>query len=85
MTEFQKKVKEALAGSSVSPDKMVCKRDGKVEVKRSYFYHHGATAEKWAVRVREVLEAVGYEVEVDSRDDWANWPKTSYLVAIVGN
>ena len=85
MTGFQKRVKEVLADSNVYPEKMVCKRNGMVEVKKSYFYRHGDSAEKLAVQVQKVLEAKGLEVMVDSRDDWAAWPKTSYFVAIVGN
>ena len=85
MTEFQKRVKKVLEDSSVYPDKMVCKRNGMVEVKKSYFYRCGDSAEKLATRVQKVLEAEGVEVMVDSRDDWAAWPKTSYFVAVVGN
>ena len=85
MTKFQKRVKEVLAGSDVYPEKMVCKRDGKVEVKVSYFYRHGQTGKELAVKVQKVLEANGVETRVGYYDDWNAWPKTSYFVAVVGN
>ena len=85
MTEFQKRVKEILAESTVYPEQMVCKRDGKVEVKKSYFYRHEYSAEKFAAQIQKVLVAEGLKVMVASRDDWARWPTTSYFVAIIGN
>jgi len=84
MTKFQKRVKEDLEESGVYTDKVVCKRNGTVEVKRSYYFRNGNTAEKWALQVKKGLESTGLSVKVDSRDDWERWPKTSYFVAIVG-
>lgn len=85
MTKFQKRVKEVLLKESrVYPDKVICKRDGKVEVKKSYFYRMGNSAEGLATQVYGDLKRAGLEVMVDSRDDWAAWPKTSYFVAVVG-
>ena len=85
MTEFQKRVKKVLEASKIYPDRVVCKRNGMVEVKRSYFYRHGDSAEKFAARIQKILESEGLKVMVDSRDDWARFPTTSYFVAIVGN
>ena len=85
MTKFQKSVRKVLEESRVYPDKMVSKRNGMVEVKKSYFYTFGNSAEKFAAQVTKVLEEAGMEVLVDSRNEWARWPKTSYFVAVVGN
>ena len=81
-TQFQKQVKKHFTESDYA-DKIVCKQDGSVEVKHSYFYRHGNTAEKWADRVKSNLEKAGFKVEVDSRDDFRQWPADSYFVAIV--
>ena len=83
MTKRQKRIREALRESNVWPEKVICKRDGSVEVKKSYFYHHGQTCEKLAEKVKEVLLAGGLKVAVESRDDYATWPTTSYLVCII--
>jgi len=84
VTKFQKRVKKDLETSGVYADKVVCKRNGMLEVKKGYFYRLGDSAEKWADRVKAGLISTGLSVLVDSRDDWAAWPKTSYFVAIVG-
>ena len=83
--EFKKLVKKILAESSeIFPDKIVCKADGSIEVKRGYFYTHGYSAEKWAEKVKTELESAGLKVTpVNHRDDWREWPKDSYFVAIV--
>lgn len=84
MTKFQKRVKEDLEESGVYADKVVCKKNGTLEAKKSYFYRMGNTAEKRAAQVKKGLESTGLSVKVDSRDDWMTWPKTSYFVAVVG-
>ncbi len=85
MTKFQKTVKEVFDSPiGVYPNKMVCKKDGTVEVKKSFFYTHGQTAEKWAENVKRAILATGFSVEVEGYQDWNAWPKTSYFVAVVG-
>lgn len=80
-TEFQKQVKKELQENpSIFTDSIVCKKDGSVEVKKSYFYSHGYDAEKWAAKVSAAL-TVAHNVQ--GRDDWAAWPKTSYFTAII--
>ena len=82
--KFKKLVKKILDESSeVFADKVVCKVDGSIEVKRGYFYAHGYSAEKWAEKVKTELENAGLKVSVSNRDDWRTWPKDSYFVAIV--
>jgi hypothetical protein len=83
-TKFQKAVKQAVeVEGAVYADKVVCKADGSVEVKHSFFYRHGNTADKWATKVFQALEAVGIESRVDAREDFRQWPAESYFVAIV--
>lgn len=81
MTQQQKAIKAKLAESDIYPDKVVCKKDGTVEVKDSYFYRHGRSAETWSERVMEVLGDTAELVE--ARDDYKQWPGTSYFVAVV--
>lgn len=51
-------------------------------VKRSFFYHHGMSAEKWASNAQAKLEAMGSTVRLcEAREDWRAWPSTSYFVA----
>jgi len=82
-TQFQKQVKQILS-ERVSSDKIVCKIDGSLEVKKSYFYRHGYSAEQWAEKISLILEeALMRYIQVDSYDDWNDWPKDSYFVALV--
>ena len=83
MTEKQKQIKQALEASYIYPDKVVCHRDGKVSVKKGYFYRHGGTSRKWADKVLIALKDVGAVELIDYRDDWQVWPKDSYFVAVV--
>lgn len=72
MTPRQRAVKQAvLASESLDAEKVVCKRNGTVEVKHGYFYRHGNTADGWAGRVKKVLDAAGISANVYGRDDWA--------------
>lgn len=81
---FKKNVKTILENSpEIFADKIICKSDGSVEVKRSYFYRHGMTAYKWAEKVQVELEKNGLKVNVSNEDRYNDWPKDSYFVAIV--
>lgn len=85
MTPFQKQIKKTLDSQNVAHhDAVVCKKDGSVEVKRSYFYRPSGGAGQWADDVSAQLRTSGvYAFTVECRDDFRNWPTTSYLVAIV--
>jgi len=65
---------------------IVCKKDGTVEIKSSYFYRHGNTSIKHGEAVTQQLQheqaPTGWKV-VDTRDEWKSWPKTSYFIAVV--
>jgi len=84
MTPAQKTIRKLLDESpSVFADKVTCKRSGDVEVRRSYFYTFGESAEGWAARVDAALQAAGIRARVTARDEFAQWPKQSYWCAIV--
>lgn len=84
-SQFQKSVKAAVesAEAKVCVDAVTCRKDGTVLVRRSYFYTHGRTAESWANEVSADLTAAGIAHSAKGRDDYANWPKTSYFTAII--
>ena len=85
-SKAQKEVKKVYHPDtgSAPASRVVCKKNGDVEVKKGYFYCHGNTADKWAARVEADLKAAGVKfVNVYGRDDWAVWPKDSYFVAVV--
>lgn len=78
-----KTLKDALEIADMHPDKVSRRRDGRFNVRSGFFYRGGRTAEGWAKKVEAALKAVGFKVEVDAREEWAAWPKTSYFNAIV--
>ena len=82
-TEFQKQIKKELLESNnifINNEDIKCKKSGEVEVRRSYFYRHENTAQKWVENITGLLTT---PANVKGRDDWAAWPKTSYFVAII--
>jgi hypothetical protein len=82
--EFKKSVKKILEESpNVFADKITCKSDGSIEVKRSYFYRHNMSVYKWAEKVKAELETNGLTVDVSNEDRYNVWPKESWFVAIV--
>jgi len=84
MTPFQKSVKQALANqTNVNPDTVIAHKNGSLSAKRSCFYTHGNTADKWAAKVAAELTAAGISAHVYGQDAWAAWPKTSYFVAVI--
>ena len=87
MTKRQKEIKTKISEAAVYPDEgqVICHKDGTVSVKRSYFYQHGQSAGSWGEKVVQELRNVGCIVAlVETRDDYNNWPKTSYFVAVIG-
>jgi ribosomal protein L22 len=79
-TTFQKQVKQAILDNTM-PDHIICKRDGSVTVKKSYFYRMGRTPEKLAAGIEQALASANITANVQAYDAFAQWPKTSYLVA----
>lgn len=84
-TPWQKQIKSAVQNdTNVLPDEVTCRQDGTVEVRRSYYYRHGMTAEQWGKVVQKAVEPTCGRV-VETRDEYRHWPGTSYFVAIVVN
>jgi len=84
MTPQQKTIRKLLEESpSLFADKVTYKNDGRVDVRRSYFYTFGETAEDWAAKVAAALKAAGITAHVDARDEFAHYPKQSYFCATV--
>jgi hypothetical protein len=64
--------------------------DGVFKFKRSYFYRHGSSADKYAASIeasiKKLSEKLGIKLEpkiIDASDSWAAWPKTSYFKASI--
>jgi hypothetical protein len=64
-------------------DRVIFKKDGTVEFRRSYFYRHGMDADQFAAAVEKRATKAGLNVMLtDSGDRWAPWPRDSYFWAI---
>ncbi len=85
MTKWQKQVKVAVAnGTTIWPDRVICRQDGSVEMRRGFFYRHGMTADKWAADVKAALESEGLEYgAVEAEECYREWPADSYFAARV--
>ena len=70
------KVVEELEKAGFSTDHITAHKDGSFTWKRSFFYTHGNSARKLAMRMKEALPIT----IVEAYDDWKEWPKTSYFV-----
>lgn len=81
MTDFQKRVKAVLSDHGDNGPR--CKKDGSVEVRRSYFYRMGMDEEKYAGLILEKLARKAVPAYVRGEDHYHNWPKTSYFVAVI--
>jgi len=77
----KKQVKEAviIASGQVHSEKTIAKQDGTYEVRKSFFYTHGGSSEKWAEKVSNTLPGVRV---VTSTEYWKAWPKTSYWATL---
>ena len=64
------------------PHKIVRKKNGTFELRRSYFYTHGTTQEDWGRWVMGKLPAGQFEL-VETDNSWNAWPKDSYFSAFV--
>jgi len=82
MNQLQMRIRQILVGqTTVNPDRIICRRDGTVEIRRVY-YHRSATPSEWAEKVRQVLASNGVQCRVAGSEIWAAWPRDSYLVAV---
>ncbi len=65
---------ETLAG------RVITHKDGTFSARRTYFYRHGQTADKFADEVSVAIFDAGFKfTQVDLEDHWAQWPKDSYF------
>ena len=79
----KKKTKEAMTilAGEVHADRMLSKRDGTFEMRFGFFYRHGKTSEKMAIRV---LQYGGASVKIVNHSErWQAWPKDSYWSVFV--
>lgn len=71
-------IKSKLHAAGLHPDKLGIRgRDGAVVYRRSYFYRHGGGPEKIA---EVILKAIPEATILETHDEWAAWPKTSYFM-----
>jgi hypothetical protein len=80
---FQNAVKAALADADCQIDRVICRKNGNIEIKRSYFYRFDYSAARYAADAADVLESAGISARVSSEDRRAEWPKASYFVAVI--
>jgi len=80
MNRSQRKLK-AYVRDNAFVDKVMCCRDGSVELRKYFFYRMGKTAESWGGKVQcwlpeewKLLRTV---------EEWRQWPKDSWFVAVV--
>ena len=70
-------IREALGWAY--PDKVITKKDGSFEARKTFFYRHGGSAETWADTVVKAVAAQGFDPTVVRCEEvWRDWPKDSY-------
>lgn len=69
-------LKTRLSGIADSVGK---RKDGLYQAKRTFFYTHGYTAEKFKADVQAALPEAKIQ---EAREKWANWPAQSYWIAV---
>lgn len=77
----RKELNILFADRGLHVEKFSVKKNGDIEIMRSYFYRHNDTAEKFASRTANALRDSKL-TWVRSEDRWAAWPRDSYFVAI---
>jgi hypothetical protein len=79
----RKALKNAFENVVTGIDKLSFKKDGTIEGKHGYFYRHGDSPEKLAVKLTSALKSQGINIKViDSYDDFKPWPKDSNFVVV---
>lgn len=75
LTAQQKKQLRELSGV----DRVIFKKTGEVEFRRSFFYTHGYDAQKLAASIQKQLASLGLEaVVLETYNNWQPWPRESY-------
>jgi len=80
MNKAQRELKKHVT-EFMSVNRVTCRADGTVELRRHYYYRHGMTARTWGVEVGAGLPD-GWKV-VRTRDEFRAWPQNSYFLAVV--
>lgn len=77
-TMTAKKIQETLQENGVHPDRVFIHK-GVCTVRSTFFYRHGETARRFAIKV---LAALGLDLSTDDveyHEDFNAWPKDSYF------
>lgn len=75
-------VQEILNRAGIHPSRLIRNKkagEGVYAVKFHYFYRHGNSPEKYAAAIAEADPRIQILAE---RDDWASWPKDSWMVVV---
>lgn len=79
MDTKSKRVLKAQINSAVPCDKLIFRKNGTIEFRRSYFYRHGATPEMYAEKIKAAVQGA---VIVSTYDNWQPLPRDSYFRVI---
>ena len=61
-------------------DKVIFKKNGSIEIRHGYFYHHGYHVESFHDDLLKLMLNNGFVTEIIEEDDnFQVWPKDSYL------
>lgn len=86
-TTFQKSVKKVFSNPNhVHPEKIICKKDGSVELIKTYFYKFGDSPEKFAERIISDLKQYAPNLNVRVkliRDSFNPFPRDSYFSVVI--
>lgn len=69
----------ALDAADISYDKVVAHKDGSIEFRNGYFYHH----RDFDARQLAKAQATFPGAEVKQHDHFASWPKDSWIATVV--
>lgn len=79
-TTTKRKIKELTSG--IYDRARHNKEDDSYTFKRSFFYRHGMTAEKFANAIKDAANKLGLDAEiVNFQEKWHSWPKNSWFEA----
>lgn len=76
---MNKQAKKLIQNELTGVDKVIAHKDGTLTCKRSYFFTHGMTAQKFGEKVEQFLTEKGFDVEVETENHWNAWPRDSWF------
>jgi len=75
---------ETAHAPAVHPDQIICRKNGEVVIRGTFFYRHDGSADSWAQNVMDDLKNAGISFQwVSQRENWQAWPKDSYWEVII--